>query len=101
MELELVNARVAVRAPIGLTPHVDGTDGGLRGSVGGERLARSRRAWFPEAGGFVETPVLTRAELRAGETGSGPIIEEPDSTLVVGACATWTVDSFGNIVVDL
>lgn len=45
----------------------------------------TRRAYFPEAGGKVDTPVYERADLGAGFTAQGPLlVEDPGSTLVVG-----------------
>jgi N-methylhydantoinase A len=45
----------------------------------------TRRAYFAERGGFVETPVYDRYALRPGARLAGPaIVEERESTLVVG-----------------
>ena len=44
----------------------------------------TRMAWFPEAGGYTETRILTRRDLIDGAAIAGPaIIEDPDSTTVV------------------
>jgi N-methylhydantoinase A len=51
---------------------------------GAEVLKGTRRAWFPSAGGFVETPVYDRYGLRLGTTFAGPaIVEEREATVVV------------------
>jgi N-methylhydantoinase A len=61
-----------------------------------------RRVYFPEASGYVETPVYDRADLPAGFTFAGPaVIEEAASTLIVGPSGKAWVAEDGNIVVDL
>ncbi|OUC80790.1 hypothetical protein CA984_42340, partial [Streptosporangium minutum] len=48
---------------------------------GAARPGRRRSAYFPEAGGYVEAPVFTRAGL---EEVTGPaIVEDAESTIVV------------------
>ncbi|HET7342092.1 MAG TPA: hydantoinase/oxoprolinase family protein [Methylomirabilota bacterium] len=62
----------------------------------------SRRAWFEEAGGFVGTPVLSHYALAPGATVAGPaIVEQRESTVVVGPSATATVDAHHNLVLRL
>lgn len=63
---------------------------------------RSRPAWFPEAGGFVDTPVIDRAGLRVGDTVEGPaLVEERESTLVLPPGTRARRDAAGNLVVSL
>jgi 5-oxoprolinase (ATP-hydrolysing)/N-methylhydantoinase A len=58
----------------------------------------SRRAWFPEAGGFVDTPVYDRYALRPGERLEGPaIVEEREATTVVPPGDTLAVDGHGSL----
>jgi N-methylhydantoinase A len=82
---------------------------GLRqGSAIPERLKPSRaepqpppprRAYFGDAG-WLETPILRRSDIGAGR--KGPlIVEEYDATCVVPPDATASLDSAGNIVIDL
>src|SRR5437660_1725731 len=53
-------------------------DPGLRSDL------KSRRAWFAEAGGWVETPVYDRYALTPGDALEGPaMVEERESTMVV------------------
>ena len=62
----------------------------------------ARRAYFPELGGFAETPVIDRYALVPGSTLEGPaIIEERESTAVIGARARGRVDKNWNLIVDL
>ena len=95
--VEIINIRVAMRATVpgpGLSFKTDG---------GGEAKPRaSRPVYFPENGDYAETNVYARADLAAGQTLLGPaIVEEDESTLVVGPNATIRVDASGNLIVDL
>jgi N-methylhydantoinase A/oxoprolinase/acetone carboxylase beta subunit len=59
----------------------------------------SREAFFAEAGGFVDTPLYDRSKLAPGATFEGPaIVEEVDSTAVIGPGTTVTVDAYANLV---
>jgi len=95
--VEFINVRVAVRAPVA------GGDVALRGPrcrATGDRVKGRRPAYFPDAGGFVETMVYDRYRLAAGDEFTGPaVVEEEGSTLVVGPGATARVAPSGNIVV--
>ena len=56
----------------------------------------SRRAWFPNEG-WIDTPVLSRAQL-ANTPRSGPlIVQEYDATCLVPHGTAAAVDPFGNI----
>ena len=62
----------------------------------------SRPAWFPEAGGYVETRIVNRAALAKGETISGPaIIEDPDSTTVVLPGDLARISENGHLIIDV
>jgi N-methylhydantoinase A len=55
----------------------------------------------PETGGFVDTPLYDRSKLFAGATFSGPaIVEEIDSTAVIGPGTRVTIDAYANLVVE-
>jgi N-methylhydantoinase A len=61
---------------------------------------RARRAYFAQAGGYLETPVYDRDRLEAGTTLSGPaILEGADSTALIPPGATAVVDRFLNVLV--
>jgi N-methylhydantoinase A len=61
-----------------------------------------RRAYFPEPGEYVETAVYDRYALDVGMEFIGPgIVEERESTLIVGARGKARVDERLNIVVEL
>jgi N-methylhydantoinase A len=96
--VEFINIRVSARGP------VPGGDILLQGRVGGpgSPLKGHRPAWFPEAGGMVDTPVYDRGLLGVGEHFEGPaIIEEEGSTLIVGPGGRFEVAATGNIVVTM
>jgi N-methylhydantoinase A len=62
----------------------------------------SRRAYFPEYGGYLETPVYDRYALQPGMTFDGPaIVEERESTLVIGPGGHACVDNWLDIIVEL
>ncbi|MBI4271471.1 MAG: hydantoinase/oxoprolinase family protein [Candidatus Rokubacteria bacterium] len=61
-----------------------------------------RRAYFPETGGFTETPVYDRYALGAGARLAGPaIVEERESTTVLPPGTTATVDDYASLLVEL
>ena len=61
-----------------------------------------RQAWFPEAGGYVETRIIQRQALGQGETISGPaIVEDPDSTAVILPGDTGRISASGNLIIDI
>ena len=97
--VECVNVRVAVRAEVpGGTLAFRGAEG--KGGAGARK--GSRPAYFPERGGFVETPVFDRYRLRPGGTRRGPaIVEERESTLIVGPAGRFRVDTEGNLFVTV
>jgi N-methylhydantoinase A len=61
----------------------------------------SRRAYFPESGGFSETAVYDRYAFKAGVEFTGPaIVEERESTLIVGPSGCARVDENLNVIVE-
>src|SRR2546422_112833 len=72
-------------------------------TTGSARAIKSaRQAYFAEAGGFVETPVYDRYALHAGAEFAGPaIVEERESTAVVGPGARCRVDDGFGLVVEM
>jgi len=62
----------------------------------------ARRAWMPEAGGFVACPVYDRYRLGAGAVVPGPaLVEERETTVLLLPGDTGTVDDHGNLLIDL
>ena len=58
-----------------------------------------RRVYFPELGGYVDTPVHHWLDLRPGNHVQGPaIIEGPDTTVVVPSAFEATVDQWRSVL---
>jgi len=94
MAIELVSWRVRAVAP----PSVTEVRLAEQGEAG-DALIERRKAWFAEAGGFVDTPVHARERLTMGARIDGPaLIEEAESTAVVGPSAHVILDRFGNLI---
>jgi N-methylhydantoinase A/oxoprolinase/acetone carboxylase beta subunit len=95
--LEIVTCRLTASGPrpsIALR-HEDADGGDASAAVTG-----TREAYFAELGGFHETPTYDRDRLHAGATFAGPaIVEEKDSTLVIGPGTTAVVDRLLDLVV--
>ena len=70
---------------------------------GGETEAtRETRRQVYFDGDWLDTPVVARQSLSTGATIDGPvIIEQPDTTCVINPGARATVDSAGNLLIDL
>lgn len=61
-----------------------------------------RKAYFPEANGVVDTPVFARATLVTGKGFIGPaVVEEAESTMVIGPGGRFHVSACGNLVIEL
>tara|TARA_B100000378_G_C17771849_1_gene316946 strand:- start:289 stop:546 length:258 start_codon:yes stop_codon:yes gene_type:complete len=61
-----------------------------------------RRAYFKESGGFVDCAVYDRYRLSAGHHIQGPaIIEERESTAVIGPNDLAEVDVFLNLLISI
>lgn len=96
--LEVINWRVVASGPkpdMNLKlPHGS--------SKGGDARKGSRLAFFPETNGYVETAIYDRYALEPGMQFTGPaIVEERESTLIVGARGRARVDDKLNVVVEL
>ncbi|HEY7249524.1 MAG TPA: hydantoinase/oxoprolinase family protein, partial [Methylomirabilota bacterium] len=74
--------------------------GGSAGAISGPPQMKTRRkAYFPEAAGYVDTAVYDRDALVPGTRFTGPaIVEERESTTVVGPGATVTVDAHRSLI---
>ena len=98
--LEVVNlrARIAhVREVKAIRVAGAGVSTGAANPVKGQR-----QVYFEAAGGYVATPVLDRYLLQRGEKRTGPaIIEERETTIVIGPDARFEVDQGGNVIIEL
>jgi N-methylhydantoinase A/oxoprolinase/acetone carboxylase beta subunit len=96
VEAEVMTWRVRV---MGADPELDVT---VRARVPGDVRKGRRRVWFAETDGFVETDVLDRYRLVPGTEFDGPaIVEERESTMVIGPGARARVDPLGNLEVQI
>lgn len=68
----------------------------------GSPYKATRRAFFPEAGGWTDTPVYDRYHLSSDDRIVGPaIVEERESTTVLGVGDVLTVDPSGNLRIEV
>ena len=68
----------------------------------GQARVGTRKAYFPQAGGYVETAVYDRYRLRPDTVVPGPaLVEEPESTLVVAPGMRAQVQPDGSILLRL
>jgi N-methylhydantoinase A len=97
--IQMVNLRVSVSAP------VPGGGMALRGRKTGsvdEAQKGRRQVYFRDAGGFVASAVFDRYRLPVGAKVRGPaVVEEKESTLVVGPGAMCEVHASGSLVITL
>ena len=71
-------------------------------TVVAEAKKGSRVVYFQEASGYVETSVYDHYKLPIGHEVKGPaIVEQRESTAVVGPSGTFHVDAHGNLVINI
>jgi N-methylhydantoinase A len=96
--LEVINWRVVARGPepeLNMQLHGDPSNRG-------DAIKGSRLAYFSERGGYSETPIYDRYALKPGMTFAGPaIVEERESTLIIGRRGLARIDTKLQIVVEL
>ena len=67
----------------------------------GPALKKKRPVYFPEFNGFAECPVYDRYRMGPGTTLTGPaVVEERESTLVVGPGGRLRIDDYLNAIVQ-
>lgn len=97
--VEIVNLRLTA---IGSVPRPSLKRGGV--SVKSADSARwgTRKVYFAEAGGFLDTPIYRRDLLEPGMMLIGPaVVEQLDSTTVLAPKDSAVVDAYGNLVVEV
>jgi len=73
----------------------------LGASLGGEARKGMREAWFPQTG-LAPCAVYDRYRLPPGVALRGPaVMEERESTTVIGADCSFMLDAQGNLVIDI
>jgi N-methylhydantoinase A/oxoprolinase/acetone carboxylase beta subunit len=98
--IEVLNWRVTLSGP---RPALRlGAAAGETAATVAAALKTTRSAYFSEARGFIPTPVYDRYRLGPGISFAGPaILEERESTAVIGPGARCRVDEDLTIVVEL
>ena len=97
--LEIINWRVISSSP---PPLVRLQATGVEQAATSTARKGSRKAYFPELGGYVDTPVYDRYGLSPGTGFDGPaIIEERESTVIVGPDCRFRIDEQLNLIVKL
>ena len=97
--LEIINWRVISSSP---PPLVRLQATGVEQAATSTARKGSRKAYFPELGGYVDTPVYDRYGLPPGSGFDGPaIIEERESTVIVGPDCRFRIDEQLNLIVKL
>ncbi len=97
--IEIINWRVTSSSP---APRVR-----LQGARGEQTIAQtarkgSRKAYFPELRGYHDVAVYNRYGLLPGTSFSGPaIVEERESTVIVGLDCRFRIDEQRNLIVEL
>ncbi|ANM14867.1 MULTISPECIES: hydantoinase/oxoprolinase family protein [unclassified Rhizobium] len=67
-----------------------------------DALKGQRQVYFPELGAYAETPVYDHYRLPVGREFAGPaIVEQRESTAVVGPSGVFHVDANGNLVINI
>ena len=95
-EFEIANLRLIARGPYPDSPLRP------RAADGGEALKGTRMAYCPETGAFTEHQVYNRYAFDAGTAIVGPaIVEERESTTIIGQGAHARVDDFGLLRIKL
>ena len=97
--VEIINWRVISSGP---TPQVRLQ--GVGNESKGAQTARkgSRKAYFPESGGYHVVPVYDRYGLLPGISLAGPaIVEERESTVIIGPDCRFRIDEQLNLLVEL
>jgi N-methylhydantoinase A len=73
-----------------------------RSASGPQRSRQRRRIYFPEAKKYIDTAVLDRYALKPGARVAGPaVIEERESTVVIGPAGKAKVDRDLNLIIEL
>jgi N-methylhydantoinase A len=97
--IEIINWRVISSSP---APRVRLQVAGDQSATPQTARKGNRKAYFPELGGYHDTAVYNRYALLPGANFSGPaIIEERESTVIVGPDCRFRIDEQLNLLVEL
>jgi N-methylhydantoinase A len=96
--IEITNWKLA----LSLSHEAQGQPVRLSQSVSGRARKGARSAWDPESQSLTDWPVFDRAGLIPGDQIDGPaLIEESESTCVIGLGDLLTVDAQSNLIVSI
>lgn len=100
VNIEIINWRVVSSGPSpDVQLKVTGTE---KASELADTIKGHRSAYFPESKGFVDTAIYDRYKMRPGMEFTGPaIVEERESTVIVGPQAKCRIDEHHNLVIDM
>ena len=101
VNIEILNWRVITAGP---TPDIrlQVEESDIAAANAGETRKGSRPAYFPEENAFVDTPVYDRYKMKPRMHFSGPaIVEERESTVVIGPDAKCHIDEQYNLIVEI
>jgi N-methylhydantoinase A len=97
--VEILHWKVDVSGP---APRFDNRWSQRARKAGGEARKGSRKAYFAEANGYVDCPVYDRYALAPGVVIEGPaLVEERESTCVLGVGDRASIDEFGNMIAEI
>ena len=102
VNIEVLNWRVIAAGPkpavkLEITSENEGAATTLSATQKG-----TRPAYFPETDGFVDTPIYDRYLMTPGMQFTGPaIIEERESTVIVGPASACHIDEHYNLVIAM
>jgi N-methylhydantoinase A len=97
--VEIINWRITSSGP---APQVRLQTGRDERAIAQTAQKGSRQAYFPELGGYHDTPVYNRYGLLPGSSFSGPaIVEERESTAIIGPDSRFHIDEQRNLMVEL
>ncbi len=96
--IEVLNWRVVSSGP---NPEITLRMDSIGSSNAADAIKGRRPAYFPESNGYADTPIYDRYALAPGATFSGPaIVEERESTVIVGPGAACEIDAHWNLFVQ-
>ena len=97
--VEILHWKVDVSGP---SPRFDNRWSLRQRKASGDARKGSRRAYFPERDGYVDCPVYDRYALAPGVVIEGPaLVEERESTCVLGVGDRASIDEFGNMIAEI
>jgi len=99
LDLEITTCRLSASGPVPTIAlkQLPATGADPQGAIKG-----TRKAYFADAGGYVDTPRYDRTKLSAGAVFFGPaIVEDIDSTAVIGPNTRVEIDAYANLIATL